>query len=115
MENSVDKVFSYWLGVMGKNPKTCKLTVKRKKAISGRLKEGYELEFILQAVKGCSLDAWSMGQNNRNKPFNDIELICRSGEKLEHFAESVVESDLSFMNGSILDINANVIKVEFQK
>lgn len=113
MKESIDNIFNYWMGVMGKNPKTCKLTAKRKKAISGRLKEGYEPRFIMQAIKGCSQDDWSMGQNNRNKPFNDIELICRTGEKLEYFAESVVESDLSFMNQSVLD--TNVIKVEFQK
>lgn len=38
----------------------------------------------------AATQAWSMGANPRNKPFNDIELICRSGEKLEHFAENTV-------------------------
>jgi hypothetical protein len=90
MKDEVKDIFNYWVAAMGKNPNKCKLTPKRKKAITDRLKEGYEADDIKDAISGCRQDAWSMGANSRNKPFNDIELICRSGEKLEHFAESTV-------------------------
>jgi hypothetical protein len=62
-----------------------KLTPKRKKAISGRLKEGYTVDEIRAAIDGCSRDPFSMGQNDRQTVYNDIELICRTGEKLESF------------------------------
>ena len=80
-------LFKYWCDVMGKNMSTSKLTPKRDKAIKARLKEGYTVEQVKQAIDGCRLDAFSMGQNDRQKPFNDIELICRTGEKLESFIQ----------------------------
>ena len=79
----------------GKNPNTSKLTPKRKKAITARLKEGYTEEQIKQAIDGCRNDPFSMGANDRQKAFNDIELICRTGEKLESFID----------NGTIQPVN----------
>ena len=75
---------------MGKNLSTSKLTPKRDKAIKARLKEGYTIEQIKAAIDGCRNDPFSMGHNDRQKPFNDIELICRNGEKLESFLEGHV-------------------------
>jgi hypothetical protein len=90
MKDDIQYIFNYWVVAMDKNPNKCKLTPKRSKAIKDRLREGYEIDDIKDAINGCRQDAWSMGANPRNKPFNDIELICRSGEKLEHFAENTV-------------------------
>ena len=83
--NDVQDVFDYWIKVMGKNALTSKLTTKRKKAINDRLKDKYTVTMIFRAIEGCFDDPFSMGVNERNKPFNDIELICRTGEKLESF------------------------------
>lgn len=83
-------LFKYWCEVMGKSISTSKLTPKRDKAIKARLKEGYTFEQIKAAINGCRNDPFSMGQNDRQKPFNDIELICRNGEKLESFLEGHV-------------------------
>ena len=98
--NLVNEVFDYWVVVMGKSRKTSKLSPKRKKAIADRINDGYEVETIMLAIDGCKKDAWSMGANDRKKAFNDIELICRTGEKLEHFAESSINpnSDTSFLD-----------------
>jgi uncharacterized phage protein (TIGR02220 family) len=87
--NVAFELFSYWCDAMQKNPSTSKLTTKREKAIKARLKDGYTVEQIKQAIDGCRNDPFSMGKNDRQKPFNDIELICRSGEKLESFMEAV--------------------------
>tara|TARA_R110000744_G_scaffold351337_1_gene457162 strand:- start:2055 stop:2789 length:735 start_codon:yes stop_codon:yes gene_type:complete len=84
-------LFKYWCDVMGKNISTSKLTPKRDKAIKARLKEGYTIEQIKAAIDGCRNDPFSMGQNDRQKPFNDIELICRTGEKVESFIQTQVE------------------------
>lgn len=79
------EIFHYWCDVMGKNRLTSKMTPKRMKAIKARLKEGYTLEQVKSSIDGCRKDPFSMGHNDRGKPFNDIELICRTGEKLESF------------------------------
>lgn len=92
--NTAFDLFRYWCEVMGKNLSVCKLTPKRDKAIKARLKEGYTPEQIKQAIDGCRSDPFSMGQNDRQKPFNDIELICRTGEKLESFLEPVANEKI---------------------
>lgn len=83
--NQAFSIFQYWCSVMGKNIGSSKLTPKREKAINARLKDGYTPEQIKSAIDGCRADPFSMGKNDRQKPFNDIELICRTGEKLESF------------------------------
>jgi len=89
----VMEVFSFWCNVMNKQLSTTKLTPKRMQKIKDRLKE-YEIGVIKQAITNCSNDPFSMGKNDRQKKFNDIELICRSGEKLESFFDSTkIESE----------------------
>ncbi|MFT4804551.1 MAG: hypothetical protein ACI9YE_001755 [Psychroserpens sp.] len=83
--DDVNVIFNYWLKAMGKNANTSKLTTKRRKVINDRLKEKYSVTMILSAIDGCLCDPFSMGVNERKKPYNDIELICRTGEKLESF------------------------------
>lgn len=87
----VNKIFDFWVIQMGKQTGSTKLTTKRSKAIQARLKDGYTEDQIKSAIVGCSLDPFSMGQNDRQKPFNDIELICRTGEKLESFLQGNVK------------------------
>lgn len=86
--NQSFELFKYWCEVMGKSISTSKLTPKREKKIKDRLKQGYTFEQIKTAIFNCSNDPFSMGHNDRGKPFNDLELICRDGEKLESFLEA---------------------------
>lgn len=95
------RIFDYWVGVMDKNTETTKLTPKRGKAIKARLKI-YSEDQIKTAIDNCRADSWSMGHNDRQTPFNDIELICRSGEKLESFISKVQ------MSGSSLKVDKNI-------
>jgi len=80
----VAEIFDHWVSVMGKTG-AAKLTPKRKKSIQARLRDGYTLDQVKRAIENCRSDPWSMGENDRHVPFNDLELICRSGEKLESF------------------------------
>ncbi len=89
-KNDTFEIFQHWCETMKKNPAVAKLTPKREKAIKARLKDGYTAAQIKTAIHNCSLDKFSMGQNDRQKVFNDIELICRNGEKLESFLEARV-------------------------
>lgn len=88
----VEHVFKYWQEVM--NKPRAKLNAKRKKAIQDRIKEGYEWDDFKAAIDGCKNSSFHMGQNNRNKPYNDIELICRDGVKLESFMEYMSDQDV---------------------
>lgn len=88
-DNSAIDIFHYWCDSMRKNRMTSKMTPKRMKCIKERLKQGYTVDDIKTAIYNCSQDPWSMGSNDRQKPFNDIELICRSGEKLESYLDAV--------------------------
>lgn len=86
------EIFEYWVYVMNKNKSSTKLTPKRKRNIRDRLKDGYTVDQIKLAIDGCRKDPFSMGQNSNGKPYNDIELICRTGEKLESFTEITNEN-----------------------
>jgi phage replication O-like protein O len=86
MSVQTKKVFEYWRKVMGKNGRVL-LTKDRKTKIQARLKEGYTVEDLKLAVDGCKLTPHNMGKNDRNTPFNDIELICRKGSNVERFRD----------------------------
>lgn len=81
----IRKVFDYWVLKMNK-PKA-KFTTGRRLKISSRLKDGYEVLDILQAIDNCSKTPHNMGKNANNTEYNDINLICRSGDKLEYFRD----------------------------
>ena len=83
-DGPVSQVFEYWVKAMKKTAST-KLTVNRKKKIAARLKEGYSVDDILKAIDGCARSPHHMGANDTGSIYDDLELICRSGEKLEQF------------------------------
>lgn len=83
-DDRVQQVFEHWCSVFNKTTST-KLTVKRKNNIFARIKDGYTLEEIKSAIDGCSRSSYHMGQNESATVYDDLELICRSGEKLEQF------------------------------
>jgi hypothetical protein len=93
--NQVQNLFEFWLDKMGKQLGKCKFTPKRKKAVLARLKDGYSTSDIQQAIYNCAGSAWHNGQNDRNQPYNDIELICRSGENLERFRDMILDTGKS--------------------
>lgn len=79
----VPEVFAYWQAAL--NHPQAKLTTKRKKNIQARLKDGYTVVDIKRAIDGCRASPFHMGQNESGAIYDDIELICRNGEKLENF------------------------------
>lgn len=86
-EEVIKTIFDYWHSTMKKDSRT-KLSQKRKSAINARLNDGFTPREICEAIKGCSMTPHNMGDNDRNKPFNDIELICRDDNKLTGFIET---------------------------
>lgn len=83
--NELFEIFSYWKKVMRKTD-SAKFTAKRMKAVKSRLKEGYTVDEIKQAIYGCSVTPHNMGKNDNCKVYDCLELICRSGENVERFA-----------------------------
>lgn len=82
---SCREVFAHWQAVMGK-PRA-HLDAKRQKAIQARLKDGYSVDRLKTAIDGCAASAWHQGANDRNRPYNDIELICRDAKRVDQFIE----------------------------
>lgn len=79
----VASIFTYWQSVM-ESPKS-KLTQDRRAKIEARLREGYTVEDIQRGIDGCKATPWNMGENPQGKRYNDFDLICRNGAKLESF------------------------------
>ena len=41
----------------------------------------------MSAVDGCHASAWHMGDNDRGRPYNSLELILRDASKVQFFSE----------------------------
>lgn len=76
-------VFSHWKSKMGHDK--AQLGGKRKKAITGRIKEGYSAEDLCKAVDGCKVSPFHQGQNENYTVYDDIELICRNSSQVDKF------------------------------
>lgn len=85
--SDIQEAFNCWVQVMGKNTST-KLNKKREAAVRARLKEGYTIEQIKQAIFGCSKTPHNMGINAQRKRWDDLELICRDGNNVERFMDN---------------------------
>lgn len=80
--SDVRELFEFWQQRCG-HP-NAKFTDGRRRKLAARLREGYSPEQIRVAIEGAAVDAYT---NDQGKTFDDLELICRTGEKLESFIE----------------------------
>ncbi len=85
LATKTQEIFAYWQQTHA-HPKAM-LDEKRAKAIKSRLNEGYTVERIKSAIRGIKLSGYHMGKNDRNTVYDDIELICREGKRLDNFAD----------------------------
>tara|TARA_R110001599_G_scaffold339851_1_gene559738 strand:- start:29058 stop:29873 length:816 start_codon:yes stop_codon:yes gene_type:complete len=86
LDDDAQEVFDFWCSTMGKQKSA--FSKARKKNVVDRLKEGYSVEEIKQAIVHCSTTPHNMGYNENRKVYDDLELICRSPEKLEQFRDN---------------------------
>lgn len=83
--DAIERIFAHWQRVM--NKPTAMLTAERAKKIAARLHDGYSEDIILRAIDGCARSDFHMGRKaDSPQQYNDVDLICRSGSKLEWFA-----------------------------
>jgi len=61
---------------------------KRMKALLARLRSGVSVRRIKAAIMGCRVSPYHMGENNTRRVYDDLELICRSPEKVDAFVET---------------------------
>lgn len=77
------RVFEFWQGEM--DHQKARLDDKRQKAITQRLKDGYTVEDLTAAIRGCKLTPFNMGQNDRQEVYDGIDLICRDADHVDRF------------------------------
>ncbi len=85
------QVFEYWVKVMGKPASRTRFDKKRRTAVERQLAAGLTVADLCKAIDGCKRDPFSMGENNRGKKYDDLELICRNATKVEEFMGYVDE------------------------
>lgn len=81
----VQAVFEHWQQRLD-HPQA-KLDDKRRKAIKARLADGYTVDELKTAVDGILRDAHKMGNNDRGRKFDDIELACRTAANVDALIE----------------------------
>ena len=82
-------VFDHWVSVMNKCPNRSKLSAKRKALIMQRIKDGYTLDDMFDAITGCAKSRFHMGDNSGGTLYNSLELILKDGGKLEQFRDNI--------------------------
>jgi len=85
-ESAVQRVFDHWVWMMGKSPKRVAMGPQRRRAIQ-RMLDLYPEDTLMLAIEGCAASPFHRGDNDRGRPFNDIELILRDEPHVERFAD----------------------------
>jgi hypothetical protein len=78
---AIDAVFRHWRDVMGFPAR--KLNAARRKHLKARVGDGYTVEQLKRAVDWTRLSAFHMGENDTGTPYNDIDSIFRSADRVD--------------------------------
>lgn len=121
----VPRIFEFWQEVM-KSP-TSKLDKKRIDLIRKALDLGYTARQLCEAVRGCALSPFHMGDNDRKTKYNGVNLIFRSADNIDKFilladgqavagGEESIEARnariMAELAGETLPSDANTIEME---
>ena len=85
----IQEVFTHWVVIMGKH--RARLDEKRRKTIKARFADGYQVQDLLDAINGCYLSPFHMGDNPDRTIYNELSLICRDAEHIDRFIETFEE------------------------
>lgn len=84
-------LFDYWqTRCRASSSPPPKFTSERRQKLAARLREGYDPDDIRRAIDGAAVGAFV---DDKGKRFDDLELICRNGSKLESFMARAVDGD----------------------
>lgn len=78
----IQEIFQYWQTKL--NHPEAKLDNKRKQVIKRAMKN-YSMEAVKQAIDGCSLSPFNMGENDSKKKYDNLDLIFRDADHVEQF------------------------------
>ena len=92
VKGGVKDIYNLYLKQFNKNPTLYKLTLKRKKKISDRLKDAGE-EMLQKAIINASQDKFYSGDNDRGWTA-DLDYITRSYENVEKLAGLLEKSKI---------------------
>ena len=79
-----EEVFRYWVLRTERTGKVV-FSPRREAKVLARLAEGRTVAELKLAIDGCQSSPFHQGQNETGTVHNDLELICRSAEKVEQF------------------------------
>lgn len=80
--SDAETIFQHWRSKM--SPKS-KFTPERKRVINARLKDGYQPHELIEAIDGCALSPFHMGENPRHTRYDKLTLIMRNAEMVDQF------------------------------
>lgn len=83
----INEIFEFWKSTLN-HPKA-KLDAKRKRKIKAALSLGYSKESLCDAIAGCCITPFNMGDNEGGKRYDDIELILRDSSHIERFINNL--------------------------
>lgn len=78
-----EQVFSHWQRVL--NHPRAVLGEKTIKLITDRIKDGFSIDALFEAIEGCSKSPHHMGQNETKTVYDSLELIFRNSENTNRF------------------------------
>lgn len=79
------EVFEYWKLIL-KHPQAI-FTPDRRRKIEARLRDGYSVDQLKQAIDGCKASRFHNGDNDAHKKYHSIDLIFRNGDFVEKFID----------------------------
>ncbi len=88
----IKNIFMHWQDKM--NHPHAKLDGKRQRIISEALKN-YPEEQLRQAINGCAMTPYNMGENERCQRYDDIELIFRDASHIERFINNSINPPIA--------------------
>jgi hypothetical protein len=62
-------------------------TSKEWRAIAARLREGFTVDDLVEAIEGCHVSPFHCGENDRQTPYQSLSLIVRDGSQVNNFIE----------------------------
>lgn len=77
------EIFEFWKSSMGHE--RSKIDAKRSKQIADALKLGYTADDLKNAITGCTLSAYHMGDNDTGAKYDSLSLILRDAGKIDQF------------------------------
>lgn len=99
------EVFEHWCSVMQKRTNTI-FSKDRQAKVKARLREGYTVDQLKEAITGYTHIPFNMGDNADNRRWDDLELICRSGSNVDKGIEAGIAATNRSASGVTPDAQA---------